>query len=181
MVDGENKMLKMNLLTIGCMNHDEINNELLTKIIAIKSQHWKYSLEDQMKWILENINDKDKHLMILNSEDILIAYMNLVNCKINIENMEYDVLGIGNVCVAVNNTGKNMGKLLMNACSYYLNNINKTGILLCKDRLVSFYSKAGWKQFNNKLLINNEVVSSNVFFSDDKFLSASEIVIDRNF
>ena len=180
-VDGEMNIEYIESLTIKFINHNNITDELINKIILIKGQHWKYSIEDQLKWISKNINSNDKHLMIFNNDNMLIAYMNMVNRTIEIENIVYDILGIGNICVDSNYIGKSMGKLLMSVCTFNLNNINKTGVLLCKDKLISFYTKSGWKQYNNKLVINKEIFNNNVFFSDNRFINASEIIIDRAF
>ncbi len=168
-------------LTIKCINHKDITNEQLNKIVLIKGQHWKYPMDEQLRWISQNLNCYDKHLMIFNKENTIISYMNIVNVKIYVENIDYNVYGIGNVCVDINYIGKNMGKLLMCACTSYLNNINKIGILLCKDKLIPFYTESGWKKYNNKLIINKEVCNNNVFFSDNRFVNASEINIDKAF
>jgi predicted GNAT family N-acyltransferase len=178
MVDGE---MNMESLIIKCIEHNDITDELLNKIVLMKGQYWKYSIEEQLKWISKNVNSNDKHLMIFNKENELIAYLNMVNSTISIENIAYDILGIGNVCVDSNYIGKNMGKLLMSACTFYLNSINKTGVLLCKDKLNSFYNKSGWKKYYNKLIINKQIFNNNVFFSDNEFINASEISTDRDF
>lgn len=174
-------MGNMESLTIKYINHKDITDEFLNKIVLIKGQHWEYSIKDQLKWISQNINSNDKHLMIFNKEDTLIAYMNMVNVKIDIENINYDALGIGNVCVDNNNIRKNMGKLLMSACDSYLSDVNKTGVLLCKGKLNAFYIKAGWIEYKNKLIIKKKIFNNNVFFSDNRFINSTEIIIDRDF
>ena len=168
-------------LKINFINHKEITNTFLKKIVLIKEQQWEYSKEEQLRWISENLLSDDKHLMIFNKDNALIAYMNMVNVKIQIEKINYEVLGIGNVCIDNKYFGKGMGKLLMNVCELYLKNLNKTGILLCKDKLNSFYEKIGWIKYKNKVLINKEEFNHNVFFSDNRYIYAAKISIDRLF
>lgn len=171
----------LDLLKIKCISHKEITEDLLNKIVLIKCQHWNYPIEEQLKWLSRNLNSQDKHLLILNHEDKLIAYMNLVNVKIEYETSTEFLLGVGNVCVDIHYIGKKLGQLLMNVCTFYLRSINTTGMLLCKDQLNPFYIKAGWIRYNNKLVINKEVSKNNVFFSDDRFINISEVIIDRAF
>lgn len=180
-VDGEMNIEYIQSLTIKLINHNNISDELINKIILIKGQHWKYPKEEQLKWISKNINSNDKHLMIFNNGNTLIGYMNMVNSTIEFENIAYNILGIGNVCVDSDYIGKSVGKLLMGVCSFYLDNTNKTGVLLCKNKLISFYNKSGWKQYDHKVVINKEIFSDNVFFSDNRFINASEIIIDEAF
>ena len=133
-----------------------------------------------MRWMKENIKQDDFHLLLF-SEDIIVAYMNMVYRKIELSEKEYLFLGIGNVCVHGEYLNHKLGSLLMDVCKFYLGSLNSPGILFCKDNLVPFYQKAGWIQYKGKVICNDAILQNNTFFSTSVFSDAPLIKIDATF
>lgn len=171
-----------NDLIIINISNKEITNELLNKIIELKKSHWNHDFDSQLKWLKNNLVEDDRHILILDENNALVAYMNMINLLItnNIGNTE-EMFGIGNVCVCNTYKNKGLGTVLMSVCSFYLNLYNKNGILLCKESLKNFYLKNNWKNFSFLYTIKNELQENNLLFFRDSSFFDGKIDINRNF
>ncbi|MCQ2496154.1 MAG: GNAT family N-acetyltransferase [Lachnospiraceae bacterium] len=132
------------------ITHKDIRGELI-QIATIKDQHWIHGISSQIKWIEENIDDQDIHLMGINNDSKeIIAYMALMNVIVEINTFSFSLLGLSNVCVDNRFAGKGLGSQLVNQANKYIVENQKNGILLCKDSLLSFYDKNGWSLLKYK-------------------------------
>ncbi|AZI23398.1 GNAT family N-acetyltransferase [Chryseobacterium taklimakanense] len=138
--------------------HFELYAEKLADIIALKSMRWPYSFDQHKNWIQENIKPEDVHLLIYDGEK-LVAYTNFVAVKANINASEIPFMGIGNVCTA--ESGKGYGNILMNAVSETVSVNNWRGLLFCKDHLVLYYEKFGWKLVPKRNILTGNLKAIN--------------------
>lgn len=157
----------------------KLNKEIISEIIKIKQQHWNYSYDEHKKWIDENINQDEHHLIVMNSNNQAIAYLNIVKTSINYNNIEEEVLGVGNVCVDKNYFGKGIGKLIMDICNYYLSSYGKKSILLCKPNLVKFYEKSGWIKYEGEVFLNDMKYKGELMFTD--LVISPQVILSRDF
>lgn len=127
---------------IKIIKHSNIDQYTLKEIVKIKQLSWDYPYESHLNWIRENIQDDDLHF-ILYENDKMIAYINLVNADVIIDDSLYKSIGIGNVCAA--SKGKGYGGRIMIELNRYLIQIDSIGILLCKSPLLEFYKKFSWE------------------------------------
>jgi len=134
-------------LKIVFLKHLDLSENDICKIISLKIQHWDYSEDSHKEWLSKNLNGEDYHLWIEDKNGIIIAYLNIVHINIYLGAKEEYFLGIGNVCVDLEAKGNGLGILLMSISNYYIRNLGSTAILLCKNTLMSFYKKTGWKEF----------------------------------
>ncbi len=134
----------MNKLVI--VPHKDIYPKLLYAICEIKKSAWPYDLEEHKKWILENINDSDFHILLkVNGQ--YKAYLNLVHIYISDKaGNKFKSFGIGNVCSA--SKGKGLGRALMKLTNNYIRKENNIGVLFCKKELISFYIQFNYKVYN---------------------------------
>lgn len=166
-------------ITIVVRKHSDVVEVDISRIIALKGQHWKYSVDSQKEWIGNNIHDADYHLWLENETGKILAYLNVVNLKAQTNTIGKAMLGIGNVCVDLKLKRTGLGSLLMSACRYFLGNLGLPSILLCKDYLLDFYKKAGWSEFHGTVTIDNKEYVGCLMTSDD--LNTSAIALDRPF
>lgn len=130
------------MYSLKIIQHAEVTKVELDTIVKIKAVAWPYPYDEQLNWIDNNLDKDDFHvLLMLNSEEP-VAYLNLVNKKIQVNGNKFDTYGIGNVCSV--ESGKGFGTLLMKEVTNYILKKNRVGILFCKKKLVSFYTKFGW-------------------------------------
>lgn len=167
------------IISIEFVSNKELDFLSLNKIINLKMQHWNYQMEDQIQWIKKNIRDNDFHLMLFDNKKELIAYLNIINLKIEIENKEMKYLGIGNVCVNSNYKGNGYGVLIVNIANFFINHLGLPGILLCKKSLNNFYQKAGWILYKGETYVDNIPYHNSVFVINN--LITPIIKIDKNF
>ncbi len=139
------------MFELQIVKHADLMPNDLDEIIRIKSAVWPYSYTQQIKWINDNLKSGDYHC-ILRSENFPVAYMNLIEMNFLLDTKLTVGIGIGNVCTVVR--GKGYGKAIMKEVSNYLITTDQIGLLFCKEALIPFYEKCGWK------LIDNSSVSS---------------------
>lgn len=157
----------------------KITEDMINAIIKIKQQYWHYSYEQHKKWINENVDDNEYHLIILNSNNEVVAYLNIVKTNINYDGIVEEVLGVGNVCVDSKYAGQGIGQLLMAICNYYLESFDKRAILLCKEHLLKFYKKSGWIKYNGNIYLKGILLEGELMLKNP--LSSNKISLERNF
>ena len=135
--------------TTSLIKHSDVSEEDLTEICKLKAIRWEYTLEQHKKWMAENIQPNDFHV-IIKADQQPIAYTNLVDVNAIINKDNINVRGIGNVCTS--ETGKGFGNVLMEEVNKVLVAYDWKGILLCKDHLVPYYEKFDWKLVEKNLL-----------------------------
>ncbi len=130
-------------MELEIIKHKDILFRDLLRAIAVKTVAWPFPLESQVKWINENLDDADLHVILKDGYSD-VAYLNLVQSTFIVNDTEYMAYGIGNVCSR--EKGKGYGGELMNQVNAYLVKNRHAGLLFCKDTLVSFYSRYGWEE-----------------------------------
>lgn len=168
------------------IKHSELLIPEEIRIANLKEQRWSYGIDSQIHWIKENIYDDDYHLLgEEKTEDgiVLIAYLNLVNVQIELDKNKIEAIGIGNVCVDKNFEHSGYGRSLVLKADEYITGLKKQGILLCKDSLIEFYRKCGWK-----IALAEKTFAAGVpyfhtvmLFPLNEDITYSRIIVSRNF
>ena len=151
-------------MRIKFVEHKNLPGKELQEIVRIKSRAWPYSQEEQLKWIKNNIKENDVHVLLCGPEDKIIAYANLINIYVKINDHDYSALGIGNVCAY--EKGKGDGKRLMQFVNEFLLQNDKIGFLFCTEKLINFYRWNQWvliQKAKTVFAFNNELVETMVF------------------
>jgi len=169
----------INDFRIKYVNNSFVTSDMLERIIKLKMQHWHYTKASHEKWIQENLNDNEYHLWIEDNTGEIISYLNIVFLPVRLDNQLEQSIGIGNVCVDKNITGKGLGLLLMQICNYYISFYKMPSILLCKKDLFRFYSKSGWIKFSGEVVLKGNKYNELLMFN--KRPEVSHVEIERNF
>jgi hypothetical protein len=128
--------------------HFQLNKEDLKKIIDLKKKHWNYTSKEHINWIERNIKAEDIHVLMYEKEE-LVAYLNLINTQVVINDVIQPFIGIGNVCSMAK--GKGYGKKIIEEVNYFLTVNKQNGILFCKENLIDFYKKHKWSLVDQSL------------------------------
>lgn len=169
-------------MIIKLVKNIDLDNNLQSKIIALKSQHWPYDTQSQKQWMKNNLNDDDIHVCVISNMDI-IAYLNLVNLVATTENMDFNLMGIGNVCVDLKHQKMGWGNLLLCIVNILLKEYKKTGILFCRQELVQFYQRNNWicaDPRTLKVMVGIKIVEDFCMFSEECQLTGT-LYLDRIF
>lgn len=126
------------------VKHSKISRNDLMRIAKLKDQHWPNGIASQLEWMRNNVFERDDHL-IGEDEDGIKAYITLSCLDITIDEIKQHATGVGCVCVDKRLQGIGIGKELVSEANRFIINHDATGILLCKDELVDFYSKCKWE------------------------------------
>lgn len=159
------------MYTILTIKHSVVTTKQLEEIIHIKSVAWNYCFEKQLSWIRDNISNEDIHV-ILKKDGRSVAYLNLVEIDLEINEVRARSYGIGNVCSLMK--GKGYGKELMLQVNNYLTNEKKTGLLFCKELLVPFYTLCDWQLIEKSSLhlnFDNTNIETMVFNQQQEIVS----------
>jgi hypothetical protein len=160
------------------LKHSEIAKDKLLDVICLKNIHWHYSEAEHLNWINKNLYLNDIHVLAYEESD-LVAYLNLIESKVTIDDKNYVFLGIGNVCSKIKNKG--YGSLLIKEVDKYIVRENKTGILLCKDSLIDFYLKNGWELLDKNMVEANFNLLNTMIFNRFEGLKNKKILIEKEF
>ena len=164
---------------VSFYTHRKVDSSVLKAIVELKMQHWPHPSEAQFRWMNENINSEDVHVCVFDLFYQLIAYLNLVEVRVTGEQEEWNMIGIGNVCVDKLHLGKGLGLEIMQSVNAYLKENSRTGLLLCRKELEGFYLKAGWLLYNGPVMLLDKPYDNLVFST--VYLKASQLNIERNF
>ncbi len=175
----------MKNLNIKLYETDELTDECIKLINGIKNQHWKHTNEEHMKWFVENIRPRDRHLMIYENETKLIAYLDLVRINVNIDKQLYKMHGIGNVCVSKDRGHIGIGTILMLTANIFLKAEKSCGLILCHDKTIKFYERCGWKRLSfGTSFIEGNTYKHNIMLYDPCYAISEHIysiAIDKSF
>ncbi|MFV7479725.1 hypothetical protein ACNPMW_06060 [Acinetobacter junii] len=131
---------------IKLIAHKEITENELNEVVKIKSAQWHYSYNEQLEWIKKNIKDLDIHVL-LSSDGRNVAYLNLIDIDLFVEEIPVKGFGIGNVCAI--EKGNGFGFELMKEVNETIIRLNKVGLLFCKEPLLKYYSSLGWVELRS--------------------------------
>lgn len=158
------------MLEVLYIQHDKLTQPLLDEIINVKTAAWSYSYDEHYKWIKSNLKNSDIHVLLYDGNTTL-AYINLIEILLDIDLVELNGFGVGNVCAI--EKGKGWGKELILQVNMFLIENNKVGLLFCKNELIKFYIENGWIITSSeqiKLSNINSGVNTLVYNVPDNFI-----------
>ena len=149
------------MFQVKVIKHQDITQQELDEVIAIKSKQWQYNYEQQLSWINKNIKESDIHLLLLLDNNI-VAYLNLIDIDVEINENFIKGYGVGNVCAI--EKGKGFGFEIMKEANSYILDSQKVGLLFCKQPLLRFYKSLNWNDVEPKnYKINGRVLKVMIF------------------
>jgi len=137
----------MDVFNLKVIKHSLVTKEELGDIIQIKSQAWPYPATKQIEWIKNNLKESDFHILLL-KDNHSVAYLNLVDIELFIDDEIFRAFGVGNVCAF--EKGKGYGNELMKRTNRFILEHKKIGLLFCKKELIQFYSRYKWHWVNKE-------------------------------
>jgi len=164
---------------VEVVSNKGITSSKLDEIVTLKMQHWNYTRDEHLSWIKSNLVDNDYHLLLNDEANYILAYLNLVNVIVSYDSCSTEYVGIGNVCVDLRSNTRGYGMLLMNFANFYLKQLGRQGILLCKKELDVFYQKVGWRIYEGNCMIGENEYNRSVFLTN--ILDTPKIIINKNF
>lgn len=129
-------------LEVKVIKHHDLTDVMARTIANFKNETWIYSIESQVRYLRDNCNLDDLHLILLLNNEI-VSYLCIHNVNIVIDGVISTVLGIGSVCTSPKNRGNGYSRMLLE----YSDNLILRGnpsVLLCQDGLIDFYKKFNW-------------------------------------
>ena len=122
----------------------------IIQICKLKNTQWKYGLSSQVEWFKKHVKNDDIHNFILYKKKI-ISYTLLRKRSLFLKNLKRsNYLYFDTLIVGKNYRNLGVGKKIMILNSKVIKKNKLPSLLLCDDKLISFYKKYGWKKINEK-------------------------------
>lgn len=144
------------MYSIKYIRHADMTQLDLVDVINLKKKQWDYTVDEHLNWIAENLKASDIHVF-LTLENKNVAYLNLIDLNIFVDNKIAASWGVGNVCAV--ERGKGFGREIMKEVNKYINDSVRIGLLYCKPKLLSFYSDLNWIELSkgNHVKVDEEL------------------------
>ena len=166
---------------IEVFQHGELPLPIKKEIISVKSQYWRFSYESQLQWMDKNLQKGDLHFLLRNANQV-IAYLNLVNINLLMDNEQIGAIGVGNVCVSKEKSNNGYGSKIMSLANEKIKSLKIPGVLLCHERLIDFYTKVGWRVLScDNIIIDSKSFKEKVMIFNSKMFTVGTLKINRNF
>ena len=128
-------------------------------ICKLKDQEWKFGINSQKNWFKKNVKLNDIHnLLYIKSELVgytLLRKKTLINKKLK---KRFNYLLLDTLIIKKKNRGKKLSNLIMNLNNCVIAQTGFFSILICDKKLVIFYKKFGWIEFEKKYFILNNMI-----------------------
>lgn len=161
----------------------DLSKKIIKEIYKIKDSFWKYGKNSQKLWFRNNVKKNDIHNLLI-YRNKLVGYTLLRKREMKIcKKKRTNYFLIDTVIIRKDNRKKGLGNELMKLNNSVLLKYKKVGFLLCKKKLIKFYSKFSWNKITNKkFMFNNVKVNKNgmVFNLSKKLLENKKNVINFN-
>lgn len=172
----------MNDLVWRVLYTKDLQEDDYKSISLLKMQHWKYDLDSQIKWMKINYSNMDIHLLGLGSDGKIMSYLSMTDVKMRYNNESVNPLGIGCVCVDKEHFHNGYGKMTMKKVNQILVENGKTGLLLCKSSLVSFYKKCMWNEIRaERIIVSGMEYNHKMMVYPTESIKTDYIEVDKNF
>ena len=145
-----------------------LTKKQIMQICKLKNQHWKFGIKSQFDWFVKNSHPEDIHYQVLFKNN-LIGYLHL-----GLRNLEYlnktsvQYVLFRNLIVSKNFRSYGIGFNIMKFANNFIEKKNKIGFLICKKKLIKFYSNYNWKLYkkvNFKLLDHSHNYMKFMFYN----------------
>ena len=148
----------------------DLSNVQIKLICKLKDQEWKFGIKSQINWFKKNIKKDDIHnLFYIQSKLIGYTLLRVRTCKINqIRNIKKYLL-FDTLILEKKFRKKKNSYLMMNFNNTIIEQKKYFSFLICKNELLNFYKKFGWKKIKNK----NVIIEN--YSSSDNFLIYNEV------
>lgn len=162
------------MIRINFIKHKNCSIEQKIELSLFKKLNWDYPVESQLNWMSDNLLPDDIHVLLeVNNE--LVAYLNIVKLKITVNQDSQSAFGIGNVCVSPKYKGKSYGRMIMSVVDCYARQHKVLALLYCQQKNLGFYKSCGWNEVNNANTKCNAHMFTNIPIEED------ELIVDREF
>ena len=149
------------MFKIKLIPHKDILESELNEVISLKSKQWSFGINEQKKWIEENLKNTDLHV-ILKENDIGVGYLNLIDINLYVNGIKVKGFGVGNVCAV--EKGKGYGFKIFSEANKIISEFDRIGLLFCKKPLLKYYKNLNWIELSDdQFKMNTEDVHTLVF------------------
>jgi hypothetical protein len=141
----------------------------ILQIIKLKKIFWKFNLNSQLAFFKKDYCKFDIHNLLYLKKK-LMGY-NVLKKRSFFVKKKNKYYYLDTLIIAKSQRKKNYGSILMKLNNNLIKNNNLHGMLLCRNNMVSFYKKFGWKIINsqNTVLEDKNTLLVKLFFNNKKY------------
>lgn len=148
------------MLIFESLKKKEINKKYIESLCELKNSFWKFGLQSNKKWFLENVKTDDLNLFLKKNKD-LIGYTLLRKRTFKQNEKKKYFFYLDTLITSKKIRNRGYGQLLLAYNNFIIKQNRLTGFLLCKKKNIDFYRKMGWKLISkNKFRILNKKIKN---------------------
>ena len=155
-------MTNFNKIVLKSFKTNKLNLFNIRKIAELKSKHYKFTINEQIKWFKTNIKTNDIHNMLF-FKTKLVGY----NClrkvrKIN-SNISKDIILFDTLIVDPEFRKMGLSEKIMQKSNYLIKRNRSTGLLFCKKNMFKYYSKFKWNTLKKNQVKTNLIKKKTLY------------------
>jgi predicted acetyltransferase len=121
----------------------------------------------------------DHTVMLINSENKILAFYNIVERECRFDGSVVRVSGINNLITPVKHRGLGYGSELMSkSANLFFNDLGaEFGLLLCADNLIPFYERFGWFKTRSRVIFDQPGKRKGLWQANIMLLSGEDMSV----
>jgi len=162
------------MITLKSLNTYQLKKKEIADICSLKNTFWNFGLDSNILWFKEHIKKKDIHnLLYLKNE--LAGYTLLRNRSVFLNNNKQKYLYFDTLIIRKKFRNLKLSKILMNFNNDIIMLKKKHSLLICNDKLISFYKKFKWKIVSKKKITIVDHKTQDYKFMNFNFIKTRNI------
>ena len=161
----------------------KLSKDIIAKICKLKNLYWNYSLESQYFFFKKNVASNDIHNCLFYKK-ILIGYTMLRKRTVILNKKKNKYLLFDTLIIHPKFRNNKFSTFLMIINNYIIKKKKMASFLLCKKKMIKFYSKFCWTVINSKhFFIEDKKTAKHVLsfnFINSFFLKKNKIRMFTN-
>ncbi len=136
------------MFKIESIRTKNLTKNQIKQICILKKFNWNFSLKNQLRWFVNNVNPMDIHVCVIYKKKI-IGYT-VLRLQKSLAKKKLKFYIIDTVILSPKFRKRKISNDLMNFNNRLLNKHKRPGVLYCSSKMIKFYRKFSWKKLNNK-------------------------------
>ena len=162
------------MIVLKSLNTDQLKKKEIIEICSLKNTFWKFGLDSNILWFKKNIKKKDIH-NLLYLKNTLAGYTLLRNRSVFVSNDKKKYLYFDTLIIGKKFRNLKLSKILMNFNNDIIMLKKKHSLLICNDKLISFYKKFKWKIVSKKKITILDHKTQDYKFMNFNFIKTKNI------
>ena len=154
----------------------QLKKEQINNICKLKNSYWKYGFKSNLEWFKKNVKKYDIHNLIYHKSK-LIGYTLLRIRTFYLGKFKKKYFYFDTLIIDKKFRSKGISYFLMKLNNQIIKKNDKISFLICKNKLIGFYKKFGWKVMSKKVFsIRDHNFNTNGMYFNSKVINKQKYI-----